>query len=197
MHVRRKYRNRLRRVRRGLTLIETAAATIIIGLACTALIRLSMTSTIHNSSAQKLSAGILLAENIREMMAGMAFNDTAYGVSTFGPESGETLATFNDVDDFNGFDSQTRNDLASGSPIGVIDANRKVITETVNGVEQVPNEWLNWRQHITVTPVKATDLATVETSTLSRTVVRIEVVISHRENGTWIPVTTLRWLKAR
>lgn len=180
-----------------MTLIETAAATIIIGLACTALIKLSMTTTIHNNTAQKLSAGILLAENIREMMAGLAFNDAAYGLTTFGPEGSETLATYNDVDDFNGFDSQTRPDLATGSPVGVIDANRKVITETVDGVEQVPGEWLNWRQQIKVTAISDSDLSTALTTTTARTVVRIEVTVSHRENGTWIPITTLRWLKAR
>lgn len=182
---------------RGITLIETAAATVIIGLACTALIRLTMTTTIQNSASQKLSAGIMLAENIREMMAGLSFNDPGYGVTTFGPEGAETLATYNDVDDFNGFDSQNRPDLPIGSPIGVIDANRKVITETVGEVQQVPNEWLNWRQQITVTPVKATDLTTVETTLTNRAVVRIEVVVSHRENGAWVPITNLRWLKAR
>jgi len=156
-----------------------------------------MTTTIHGNMAQKLSAGIMLAENIREMMAGLPFNDSNYGLTTFGPETGETLATFNDVDDFNGFDSQTRSDLAAGAPVGVIAANRKVITETADGVEQVPDEWLNWRQKITVTPINPSDLTTVVTATTTRSMVRIEVTISHRESGAWVPVTTLRWLKAR
>ncbi len=186
-----------RRRCRGITLIETAAATIIIGLACTALIKLSMTTTVHGREAQRISAGIMLAENIREMMAGLSFNDSVHGVSTFGPETGETLATYNDVDDFNGFDSQTRSDLSAGSPIGVVDANRNVMTETTGGVTQVPDEWINWRQQITVTPIKTDDLTTVETTITARTLVRIQVTISHRDNGTWTPVTTLCWLKAR
>ena len=35
-------------------------------------------------------------------MANLAFSDPIKGTTNFGPETGETLATFNDVDDFDG-----------------------------------------------------------------------------------------------
>lgn len=43
---------------------------------------------------------MLLASNIQEAMAGLSFNDPAYSNTYFGPEAGETLASYNDVDDF-------------------------------------------------------------------------------------------------
>jgi hypothetical protein len=120
---------------------------------------------------------------------------------TFGPETGETLATYNDVDDFDGFDSTTRPDLASsGLPIGPVDAARRVITETVNGVAQVPVEWRNWRQQIAVDPVDSNNLATVYPKpNTARTCIRITVTISYKAPGTtdWALITQLRWLKTR
>ena len=76
------------------------------------------------------------------MMANLPFCDPAGGTATFGPETGRDTATYNDVDDFDGFDSTVRPDLPAGSPVGVVDAARRVITTTVNGVPQVPTEWV-------------------------------------------------------
>jgi Tfp pilus assembly protein PilV len=185
---------------RGFTLIETTLTTIIVGLAITALVKQVMTSTQQNRYTQRLTTGCLLADNCREMMSGIPFNDPANGTLSFGPEGGETLATFNDVDDFDGFDSTVRADIASGQPVGPVDAARRVITETVGGVAQVPVEWRNWRQQIAVDPVDPNNLNTVYPKpNTARVGIRITVTISYMApgTGTWEQVTQLRWLKTR
>ena len=175
------------RRRRAWTLIETTLTTIIVGLAVSALVKLVLTSTQTNRYTQRLTIGALLAENCREMMANLPFCDPAEATLNFGPESGETLngtSPYNDVDDFDGFDSITRPDISSGNPIGPIDASRRVITALDGGVQKVPVEWLNWRQQIAVDPVDANNLnVTLPKTNTARTCVRITVTISYLPPG--------------
>ena len=186
---------------RAFTLIETTLTTIIVGLAITALVKLVLTNTQQNRYTQRLTTGSLLADNCREMMAGLPFNDPAFGTTTFGPEAGESLATYNDIDDFDGFDSTVRPDIPAGQPVGPVDAARRVITETVGGVTQVPIEWRNWRQQIAVDPlVDPNNLNTVAAKpNTARVCDRVTVTISYLPPGstTWEQVVQLRWLKTR
>jgi hypothetical protein len=179
--------------------METALTTIIVGLAITALIKLVLTTTQQDAMSQRSTAGSLLAENVREMMAGLPFADPGTGTTTFGRETGETaLSQYNDVDDFNGFDSTTRTDIAAGQPVGVIDAARRVILDPVTG--QIPAEWANYRQQIAVEPVDPTNFNTVlPTSVTNRSVVRITATVSYRAGSaaSWQSVATLRWIKTR
>ncbi|HVT83065.1 MAG TPA: hypothetical protein VHM90_20675 [Phycisphaerae bacterium] len=189
-----------RRRRRAWTLIETTLTTIIVGLAVSSLVKLVLTSTQTNRYTQRLTIGSLLAENCREMMGNLPFCDPAEATLNFGPESGEKLATYNDVDDFDGFDSTSRPDIAAGNPIGPIDAARRVITTNVGGTPQVPIEWLYWRQQIAVDPVDPNNLnVTLPKTNTARTCVRITVTISYLPPGevTWQTVTQLRWIKTR
>ena len=184
-----------RRGRRAWTLIETTLTTIIVGLAVSSLVKLVLTSTQTNRYTQRLTIGSLLAENCREMMANLPFCDPAEATLNFGPESGETLASYNDVDDFDGFDSWNRPDIGVGNPIGPIDASRRVIITTVNGAPQVPAEWLYWRQQIAVDPVDPNNLnVTLPKTNTARTCVRITVTISYLQPGesNWQTVTQLR-----
>jgi len=188
------------RSRRGWTLIETTLTTIIVGLAITALVKQVLATTQQNAYTLRLTTGSLLAENCREMMMGVPFADPMNGVSAFGPDSGETLATFNDIDDFDGFDSTVRADITVGQPVGVVDAARRVITETVGGVQQVPAEWKNWRQQIAVDPVDPTNFNTVfPKPNTSRNCVRVTVTISYMPpgSGAWDQVVQLRWVRTR
>jgi Tfp pilus assembly protein PilV len=188
------------RTRRAFSLIETTLTTIIVGLAITALVKLVLTNTQQNAYTQRLTTASLLAENCREMLSGLPFNNPSNGTLTFGPETAETLATYNDVDDFDGFDSTNRPDIASGQPVGPVDAARRVITQTVNGVTEVPPEWRNWRQQIAVDPVDPNNLATVYPKpNTARACIRITVTISYKSPGStaWNTITQLRWLKTR
>jgi type II secretory pathway pseudopilin PulG len=184
----------------GFTLLETTLTTIIVGLAITALVKLVLMNTQQNRWTQRVQAGTLLAENLREMMAGLPFNDPSYGTTTFGPENVETLATFNDVDDFDGFDSTNRPDLPIGQPVGVIDAARRVITQSIGGNQVVPPEWKGWRQQIAVDPIDPNNLGiTFPKPDINRTCVRITVTISYQPPGStvWEQVVQLRWIKTR
>jgi type II secretory pathway pseudopilin PulG len=186
--------------RRAFTLIETALTTIIVGLAITALMGLILTNTQQNRWSQRVTTATLLAENIREMMNGLPFADPSTGTTTFGPESGEVLAKFNDVDDFDGLDSTVRPDIPQGQPVGPVDASRRVITETIGGVAQVPPEWRNWRQQIRVDPVDPNNLGSIlPKPNISRTCVLITATISYQSPGdaNWQQIAQLRWIKAR
>jgi type II secretory pathway pseudopilin PulG len=95
-------RSRARRARRGFTLIEAALATAIVGVGILSMVKLVAACTQGNSLARQITTATLLADHVQEAMAGLPINDP-YLVSTyFGPEPGETLPTFNDIDDFDG-----------------------------------------------------------------------------------------------
>jgi prepilin-type N-terminal cleavage/methylation domain-containing protein len=186
--------------KRGFTLIETTLTSIIVGVSVTALVKLVIVNTQQNRYSQQLTTACLLAENCREMMTGLSFSDPSNGTLSFGPEGSETLATYNDVDDFDGFDSIVRPDIASGQPVGPVDAARRVITETVGGVTQVPIDWKCWRQQIAVDPVDPNNLnVTFPKPNTGRVCVRVTVTISYLPAGTasWQQVVQLRWLKTR
>jgi prepilin-type N-terminal cleavage/methylation domain-containing protein len=88
--------------RHGFTLIETAMAMVIVGVAIVASMRLFAACSIQNRASTQMTTAMLLAGNVREAMIGLSFSDPTTGRATFGSEAGETLATYNDLDDFNG-----------------------------------------------------------------------------------------------
>ena len=93
---------RQRRAPRGFTLAEAALTTVIVGLGILSMIELFANCTAQNAAAARMTTAMLLTSHIQEAMAGLPFNDPFFGSSHFGPEPGETLATYNDVDDFDG-----------------------------------------------------------------------------------------------
>jgi type II secretory pathway pseudopilin PulG len=87
---------------RGFTLIEAALATIIVGVGVVSTMRLFASCTQQNIAATQMSSAQMLAGNIHEAIVGLPFADPTFAHKYFGPEPGETLATFNDIDDFDG-----------------------------------------------------------------------------------------------
>jgi len=87
---------------RGFTLIEAALVTIIVGTGVAASMRLFAACTVQTQAANQLTVGLHLAGNIEEMMAPLCFNDPVHGSTNFGPETGESLAVYNDLDDLDG-----------------------------------------------------------------------------------------------
>jgi len=75
---------------------------VIVGVAIVASMRLFASCSQQNSVSTRMTTAMLLAGNVREAMTGLSFNDPIFGKATFGSEVGETLASYNDVDDFNG-----------------------------------------------------------------------------------------------
>ena len=87
--------------RAGFTLIEAALVTCLIGFGVVSVLQLLATGTMSNVEASELTTGITLANNVREMMQSLSFVDPVQATH-WGPETGETTATYNDVDDFDG-----------------------------------------------------------------------------------------------
>src|SRR4051812_25415543 len=87
-------------LRRAFTLLESALATIIIGVGVLAMMGLFEACTRQNRQGAAATTAMLLAGHIQELMEGLPFCDPNTGRTTFGPEKGETLFLFNDIDDF-------------------------------------------------------------------------------------------------
>lgn len=126
-----------RSARRGFTLIETALATLIVGLGVVSTMRLFAACTMENNQSARLSAAMMLTTNIQEAMGAMNFADPGTVTQVFGAEAGESLATWEDVDDFDG---------ASFNP--PIDSLR----------QQIP-EMSQYTQVVSVWPVNPNDLS--------------------------------------
>ena len=95
-------RTKFSRLHSGFTLIEAAAVTVIVGVAFTAVMGLFAACTMQNRIGGNMTTAMLLASHIQETMAGLSFNDPGYGSTYFGPEPGQTLASYDDMDDFDG-----------------------------------------------------------------------------------------------
>jgi prepilin-type N-terminal cleavage/methylation domain-containing protein len=68
-------RPRLRRAARGFTLIEAAMATVIIGIAFTALLQLLAVGTVSNKEGTELTTAVNLAGNIHEAAVRLGYDD--------------------------------------------------------------------------------------------------------------------------
>lgn len=167
------------KARRAFSILETALATIIVGLTVLAIVRLITAVTQQNFYAQKTVTAEMLANNIRELTAGMPFNDPASGTH-LGPDAGETtLAQYNDVEDFNGF--------VANPPV---DAQRQTITSLAD-----------WQQSVTVTHVSPSNYSLSDSlpTDAACTLDRVRVTVSYRPRGTatWIAIVSMEWLKAK
>src|SRR3954469_19643263 len=87
--------------RSGFTLLEAALVTTIISFGVLAMLQLLAVGTVSNSDGAEMSTAINLAKGVRELMVGMPIADPQTPTH-WGSESGETLATYDDVDDFDG-----------------------------------------------------------------------------------------------
>ena len=82
--------------------MEAALATIIVGAGVFATFNLFASCTKQNRLAGQMSVAMMLVSNAQEAMGGFAFSDPGLALAYFGPEPGEVLATYDDVDDFDG-----------------------------------------------------------------------------------------------
>lgn len=116
-----------RRQPRAFTLIETALATIIIGVGVLALIEAQQAFLKSNNWSTHSATGAYLANEVRQIMDRLPRHDPVTGLYLeqqgegtilrgWGPEAGETdLLDFDDLDDFDGLT------LWSGGTVGLAD----------------------------------------------------------------------------
>jgi prepilin-type N-terminal cleavage/methylation domain-containing protein len=170
-----KVRFKFRAIRRGFTLIETALASIIVGVGIVATMQLFATCTMDNRSAAQMSTAAMLANNVHEAMLGaeVTFADPGTAHRYFGPEPGESLATFDDLDDFDG---------ASMSP--PIDSLRKPIA-SLSEYTQVVSVWPVYPNKLSVNSNESNpDIPNKSTYTGA---LRVRVRILHRATPGAVP----------
>lgn len=155
------FRRRSRFVRRGFTLIEAAITTVIVGVGFTASMELFYACTRSTVTSGQLTVATMLAANVQEALTGLSFSDPTSLVPLFGPEAGETAATYDDIDDF---------DLHTFSP--PIDASLTPLSDLSQ-----------YAQIVTVAPVPLNRLSTasgVVTKTTNTGALRVTVVVTYR-----------------
>jgi prepilin-type N-terminal cleavage/methylation domain-containing protein len=160
--------------RTGFTLVEVLIATMLVGLAIAALVAANSSFTMVNDAGADLSTAEFLVEQIRELTTMLPVadpdpNGTAWTV--LGPEAGETLAGYDDVDDFDG---------ASYSP--PISAGRTSLTA-----------FAVFRQQITVEKVNPSNFTEAWNDADTSNFVRVTVTVS--QNGA--PISSGSWIRAK
>jgi hypothetical protein len=160
-------------------MMETALATIIIGLTVLSILRLITGVTQQNFVAQKTTTALMLADNIRELTNGLPYNSSTEG-NHLGPLAGMTsVAQYTDVQCFNGF--------TANPPI--------------DAQGQTLSNMSNWQQAVTVTHVSPSNFALTDTLPTDSSCVmdRVQVTVSYLPQGssTWQPIATVEWLKSK
>jgi len=154
----------------GFSLIEVLFAVLLVGLAIASLMAANSAFTKANGAGTDRSTAEFLIGQIRELTMLLPVIDPQTELSTFGPETGETLATYDDLDDFNG--------LTFSPPISV---DRSSL-----------NEFSAFSQQVAVENVSATNFEQVVANHSSSFVrVTVNVYLNSRI------ISSARWLRAR
>lgn len=149
--------------RRGFTMIEAGLTTIIVGIGISAAMSMFGACGMQNISASQMTTAMMLADNIQEAITNLSFSDPITGSTTFGPEGGETLATYDDVDDFDG----------------------QTISPPIDSTRASLSDLSQYSQVISVTPVDPNNLlTTLSKTTTTRSAVRVQVKILFKQTPT-------------
>jgi type II secretory pathway pseudopilin PulG len=162
--------NNFRPRARGFTLIEAAMVTVIIGVGVVAMLQLLAAGSMSNAASTELTTAINLSNNIREMTQTLYFRDPDYPYN-WGPEPGETMATFNDIDDFDG----------------------RVFSPPIDARRQPLTEFTGWSQRIMVRTVDPNRLARVMPNDPEEPFKRVIVIV--QRNGRTVSQST--WIVAQ
>ncbi len=157
----------------GFTLIEVMIAVILIGLAIASLVGANSVFTQANGAGTELSTGEFLLEQIKELTAMLPFVDPN-GYTPFGPESGETVTHFDDLGDFDNFDSSSLG--------GPIDAGRNILTN-----------FSSFRQQVTVQNVNPSNFEQVISDSSTANFIRITVKVFNNSKE----ICSASWLRTR
>ena len=159
------------RYKSGFSLIEVLIAILLVGLAIASLMAGNRALTKANGAGTDLSTAEFLLGEIRELTVLLPVVDPQDGISIFGPETGETLANYDDLDDFSG--------LGPFSP-------------PINAARAVINSAAGFSQQITVENVSASNFELVVNDHTSDFV---RVTVSVLKNSR--PISSASWLRAR
>ena len=95
--------SRLYRDQRGVTLIDLIITIIILAIAVPPMVGVFITSTRNSTFGVSMARANHLASNLLEEIRSKRWDENTGAASvTLGPDTGETRATYDDVDDFHG-----------------------------------------------------------------------------------------------
>jgi hypothetical protein len=115
---------------------------MLVGLSIAALVAANAALTKANGAGADLSTAEFLIGEITELTALLPVADPS-GVLSFGPETGEVPANYNDLDDFDG------------------DGDGQIFSPPINSERSVLNDCAGFSQHITVENVSPSDFEQV------------------------------------
>lgn len=154
----------------GFTLVEAMIASILIGIVIMSLMMSNTVLTTANGAGVDLSTAEFLIEEIKGLTEPLAVVDPQTTTATFGAESGENLADYDDLDDF---------------------ANA-VFSPPIDIARQTLGNFSAFSQQVTVENVSNTNLQTTvgnHSSDFVRVTTRIFL------NG--IEISSANWIRAR
>jgi len=157
----------------GLSLIEVLFAVLLVGLAIASLMAANGTFTKANGAGTEQSTAEFLIGQTRELTMLLPVVEPGTptnGVDVFGPESGETLATYDDLNDFDG---------KTFSP--PIDVDRNLL-----------NNFAEYSQTVTIENVSPSNFEQVVADNSSKFYrVTVRVYLNSRQ------ISSASWLRAR
>jgi len=165
-----KYASSCRNRKQAFTLVEVLVAIVLLGIAIVTIMTSNVSLSIANNYGTDLTTAEFLVEQIKEMTTLLPVSEPNVALPSFGIETGETLATYDDLDDFDGL-----------SFLPPIDSQRQTLTA-----------YPAFAQQITVQNVSASDYSQV-VSDNSTDFVRVTVTVL--QNGG--EVTQQTWIRAR
>jgi prepilin-type N-terminal cleavage/methylation domain-containing protein len=161
----------------GFSLIEVLIATVLVGMAIAALVAANGSFSMANVAGADLSTAEFLIEQIRELTTMLAVADPeAAAWTVLGPEAGETLDTYDDVDDLDGFNS-----AALGAPIS---AGRTLL-----------NNLSAFSQQVIVQRVNPSNFDETWSDDHDPSSNFVRITVSILENGR--PISSASWIRAR
>ncbi len=169
--------------RRGFTLIETALATIIIGVGVIAIVAAQQAFHKQNAWSTHATTAMALGNEIREMTWNLPQRDPVTGDKFWGPEGNEaTWVDFDDLDDFDGVGTGLIFSAAMAN--GPINARRDIIVNMEG-----------WSQTVRVFNVDPFDITTRVADGTSN-VMEVEVTVEFQgpNDPTPTEMTRVSWI---
>lgn len=156
------------RPRRGFTLMETALATVIVGVGTLGIFSLIAACINQTRASADLTAGMNLAANVRELSLSLAFREpssgTEWGLNT--GESATSPATWDDINDLDGL----------------------TISPPITSARTRLTDMSAWAQRVTVRSVDPDRLSLIVPNGSARAV-QVTTVVTRNGN----PVSELSW----
>lgn len=171
---------------RGMTLIETALATIIVGVGVLSIVIAQQAFHNQNAWSNRAATATRLGNEIREMTLNLPRHDPVTGTIFWGPEPSElTVEDFDDLDDFDGAV------FAAIDGTGPINARREVIPNMFGWAQEVRVDMvdpfnINYVYEVPDTPEEYPE----------RYMMRVKVIITYQQSPDRDPeeVTRVSWI---